>query len=92
MLLQPFRWRCVKCVIHQERDVREEKHYIYVARTSNNRVISSVDLCCCLLPQSKTLRTCRSGFPTATVQTGKHVLNISRLTSYVDICAYTQMS
>jgi len=36
--LQPLRWRCVKCVIHHERDVREEKHYIYVARTSNNRV------------------------------------------------------
>ena len=35
-LLQPFRWRCVECVIHHERDVREEKQYVYVARTSNN--------------------------------------------------------
>jgi len=41
MLLQPLRWCCVDCVIHHERDVREEQHhtYIYVARTSNNRVI-----------------------------------------------------
>jgi len=46
--------------------VREEKHYINVARTSNNRVISSGDLFCCLLPQCEALRTCRSGFPIAT--------------------------
>jgi len=25
MLLQPLRWRCVECVIHHERDVREEQ-------------------------------------------------------------------
>jgi len=24
MVLQPLRWRCVDCVIHHERDVREE--------------------------------------------------------------------
>jgi len=24
MLLQPLSWRCVKCEIHHERDVREE--------------------------------------------------------------------
>jgi len=35
MLLQPLRWRCVDCVIHHERDEREEQQYIYVARTSN---------------------------------------------------------
>ena len=29
-VLQPLRWRCVKCVIHHERDVREEKHCIHV--------------------------------------------------------------
>jgi len=29
-------------------------------------VISSGDLCCCLLPQCEALRTCRSGFPIAT--------------------------
>jgi len=26
VLLQPLRWRCVECVIHHERDVREEQH------------------------------------------------------------------
>jgi len=31
-------------VIHHERDVREEQQYIYVARTSNNRVIAAHDL------------------------------------------------
>jgi len=27
ILLQPFRWCCVDCVIHHERDVREEQKY-----------------------------------------------------------------
>jgi len=27
MLLQPLRWCCVKCVIHHERDVSEERHH-----------------------------------------------------------------
>ena len=62
MLLQPLRWRCVECVIHHERDVREEQQYIYVARTSNNRVTLSGDFYCCLLPQCEALHTCRSGF------------------------------
>ena len=31
--------RCVDCMIYHERDVREEQKYMYVARTSNNRVI-----------------------------------------------------
>jgi len=66
MLLQPLRWCCVDCVIHHERGVRKEQKYISVARTSNNRVISSGDLHCCLLPQCEALRTCRSGFPIAT--------------------------
>jgi len=35
--------------------------HIYVARTSNNRVISSGDLYCCLLPQCEALRTCPVG-------------------------------
>ena len=67
-LLQPLRWCSVDCVIHHERDMREEQKYMYVARTSNNRVISSADLYCCLLPQFlfEALRTCRSGFPIAT--------------------------
>jgi len=40
---------------------------MYVARTSINRVNSSGDLYCCLLPQCEALRTCHSGFPIATV-------------------------
>ena len=69
MLLQPLRWCCVDCVIHHERDVCEEQKYIRVVRTSNNRVISSGDLYCCLLPRCEALRTCRSGFPIATLGT-----------------------
>jgi len=41
--------------------------HIYVARTSNNRVIAAHGLYCCLLPQCEALRTCRSGFPIATL-------------------------
>jgi len=29
-LLQPLRWCCVDCVIHHERDVREEQHHTYM--------------------------------------------------------------
>ena len=68
-VLQPLQWCCVKCVIHHERDVREEQHHIYVARTCNNRVIMACELYCCLLPQCEALRTCRSGFPIATAET-----------------------
>jgi len=39
----------------------------YMARTSNNRVISSGDLYCCLLSQCEALRICHSGFPITTV-------------------------
>ena len=39
---------------------------MYVAWTSNNRVILSGDLYCYLLPRCEALRTCRSGFPIAT--------------------------
>ena len=39
---------------------------IYVAWTSNNRVISSGDHCCYLLPQCEVLHTCRSSFLIAT--------------------------
>jgi len=67
MLLQPLQCCCVDCAIHHERDVREEQKYIYVARTSNNRVILSGELYCCLLPQCEALRTCRSGFPIPTM-------------------------
>ena len=41
--------------------------YIYVAWTSNNRVIIACELYCCLLPQCEALRTCHSGFPIATI-------------------------
>jgi len=41
--------------------------HIYVARISNNRVISSDDLYCCLLPQCEALRTCHSGFAITTI-------------------------
>jgi len=44
--------------------------YMYVARTSNNRVIAARDLYCCLLPQCEALRTYRSGFPIATQGVG----------------------
>jgi len=67
-MLQPLRWCCVDCVIHHERDVREEQTpYIHVAGTSSNRVIMACELYCCLLPQCEALRICPSGFPTATV-------------------------
>jgi len=64
-LLQTLRWRCVEWAVHHERNVRGEQYHTYVARTSNNRVISSGDLYCCLLPQCEALRTCRSNFPIA---------------------------
>ena len=57
----------LKCVVHHQRNVHDEQHHIYVAQTSSNRVISSSELYCCLLPQCEALRTCRSGFPIATV-------------------------
>ena len=43
-------------------------HMIYVARTSNNRVIMACELYCCLLPQCEALPIiCRLGFLIATV-------------------------
>jgi len=58
MLLQPLRWRCIDCVIHHERDVREEQKYICMARASNNNRDP---------PQCEALRTCCLGFPIATM-------------------------
>ena len=66
VVLQPLHWCCVDCVIHHERDVREEQKYMYVARTSNNRVIMACELYCCLLSRCEALRMCRSGFPNTT--------------------------
>jgi len=40
---------------------------IYVTRASNSKRDCEHDLYCCLLPQCEALRTCRSGFPIATV-------------------------
>jgi len=31
-VLQPLQWFCVDCVIHHERDVREEQHHRYMWR------------------------------------------------------------
>jgi len=54
-------------VVYHEQDVRKEQHtYIYVVRTSNNRVITACDLYCCLLPHCEALDACCSGFPITT--------------------------
>jgi len=45
----------------------KDSTHMYVARTSNNKVIMTCELYCCLLPQCEALLTCRSGFPIATV-------------------------
>jgi len=62
ILLQPLCCWCIECMIHHERDVREEQHHIYVVQASNNRVIMACELYCWLLPQCEALRTCRSCF------------------------------
>ena len=36
-VLQPLQWCCVDCVIHHERDVREEQKYLWLERASNNK-------------------------------------------------------
>ena len=46
-VLQPLHWRCAECAVHHEQNVREEQHHTYVARTSNNRVISSGERLSC---------------------------------------------
>ena len=50
VLLQPLRWRCVKCVIHHERDVREEEHHTYMwceqAITVWSWHVNSIVACC----------------------------------------------
>jgi len=47
VVLQPFGWRCAECAVNHERNVREEQQHIYVARTSNNRVIVVCNLWWC---------------------------------------------
>ena len=66
VLLQPLRWCCVKCLIHHERDAREEQHHTYMWREQEIEWSWHVNYCC-LLPQCEALRTCRSGFPIATL-------------------------
>jgi len=67
MVLQPLSWRCVESTIYHEWDVREEQRTNKcVMRTSNNIVLLSGDLYCCLLPQCEALRTYPSSFPMAT--------------------------
>ena len=67
-MLQPLHWRCIKCAIHHEQDVREEQHpYIYMWREQAIIVIAVCDFYCCLLPQCETLHTCHSGFSIATL-------------------------
>ena len=60
-MLQPLCWRCAECAVHHERNMREE-HHLYVARTSNNRVIAACDLHCCLLFSDRNDRTLFSSF------------------------------
>ena len=70
MFLKPLRWCCVKCVIQSRTGCAwRTTPYIYVPRTSNNRVIMACELHCCLLPHCEALPTCRSGFPIATALT-----------------------
>jgi len=48
-MLQPLRWCCVDCVIHHERDAREEQKYVCVEQASNNKRDCEHELYCCLL-------------------------------------------
>ena len=82
LLLQPLPWRWAECAVHHERNVGEEQHHIYMTWTSNHEVISSGDLYCCLLPQCEALRTCRSGFPIATLPLRPYYKKISRPTCF----------
>jgi len=56
--------------------------YIYVARTSNNRVIMACELYCCLLSQCEALRICRSGFPIATPLSAKGHVKIKHFSKW----------
>jgi len=67
LLLQPLGWCYAECVVHHEWNVHEEEHHMYVARSSNNRVMLFGEPYCCLLPQCEALRTCHSGFLIATL-------------------------
>jgi len=66
LLLQPLCCRCAECVVNSWTECARKTTPMYVARTSNNRVILSGELYCCLLPQYEALFTCRLSFPIAT--------------------------
>ena len=50
ILLQPLRWCCVDCVIHHERNVREEQHHTYMWREQaiieRSWHVNSIVACC----------------------------------------------
>ena len=72
----------LKCTVHHEPNVCKEQYHIYVAWTSSNRVISSGELYCCLLPQCEALRICCSDFLIATIsdwiQAANRFINLGR--------------
>jgi len=96
MFLQPLRWHCIECVIHHDGICVKNNTHIYVAWTSNNRLIMPCDLYCCLLPQCEALCTYCPGFPIATVTIdckwttkvyyyGRHCLLGSKASNFVHI-------
>ena len=81
-LLQPLRWCCADCVIHHERDVREEqKHIAYAWREQAIiREIATHDFYCCLLPGCEALLACRS----AVAARGENVQEGCEISSLVE--------
>ena len=63
--------------------MRKEQHHMYVAQTSNNRVIGMHDLYCCLLPQCEALRTCRLGFHIATQWSLIGQIKLPQIATYI---------
>ena len=68
VVLQPLRWRCVKCVIHHERNAREEQQYIYMWREKAiiewSWHVNSIVACCY---SAKLCAYAARAFPIATV-------------------------
>jgi len=64
---------------------------IYVTRTSNNRVISSGYLYCCLLPQCEALHICCSSFPIATQEMYETYFLVFRIPQYTKITREKQV-
>ena len=82
MLLQPLRWCCIDCVIHHERDVREEQHHTYMWR--EHAIIEcswhgKKALYCCLLPQCEALRTCLCPQVSLSLQSSSAICHINFL-------------